>query len=221
MKEKKCKRCGRCCRTTPPSLLKEDMELVKSSIDYSELYTIREGEIVWDNIEDKIIVSPYELIKIRENAEGECIFYSHQDKSCTIYEIRPVQCKEFFCMTPDDFYRVFEKPKLNRTDLFKNSNIFRLIEEHERKCNYLVVDSIIRSIEIDGEIAVKELIKLLQYDHEIRRLSQEKLGIQGEYLDLIFGRALSNTIRYYGFEVQRQDDTFYLTLSPDYKRAPS
>lgn len=219
MKEKRCKRCGRCCRTTPPSLLKEDLDLVTSSIDYTELYTIREGEIVWDNIEDKIIVSPCELIKIRENPEGECIFYRHENKSCTIYDRRPIQCKEFFCVSPEDFYKVFERPKLNRADLFKELNIFRLIEEHERRCNYSVVDNIIRTIETNGKSAVKELIKLLQYDYEIRRLSKEKLGIDEGYLDLIFGRALSHTIRYYGFQVQRENNLFYLTLSPDYRIA--
>ncbi len=221
MKAKICKRCGRCCRTTPPSLLEEDIGLVGPVFDFGDLYTIREGETVWDNLEDKLIVSPYELIKIKETADGECIFYNHNSKSCTIYDSRPLQCREFYCTDPSDFFKAFEKPKLTRAKIFSGNNILKLIEEHERQCNHTLLDSTIKSIETDGDSAVEKIIRMLRYDYEIRILANSRLNIDQTYMDLLFGRPLSSAIKYYGLLLRQEGNSFYLTLSPDYQKAPS
>lgn len=220
MKAKICKRCGRCCRTTPPSLLEDDINLVGSVFSLDDVYTIREGEVVWDNLEDKLVVSPCELIKVKSNEEGECIFYEHPKRSCRIYDMRPIQCKEFFCTSPSEFYKLLEKPKLKRSDILKGSNLLRLIEEHSTRCNHYLLDSTIQSIEKEGEAALENLIKMLRYDYELRKLAHERLNIPLSSMDFLFGRPLSDTIRYYGLVLQKEDNSFYLTLSPDFQKVP-
>jgi len=221
LRQKICKRCGRCCRITPPSLLEEDITLfTENELDYGYVYTIRAGEVVWDNLEDSLITSPFELLKFKESEEGYCVFYNHEEKSCSIYDIRPLQCRAFFCMDPSEFRKVFEKPKLTRYHLFKDSSIIRLIEEHEKKCNHDLLDKMIKQIEQDGEDAVKKVLSILRYDYELRLAVKTKLNIPEEYMDLIFGRPLSKTIEYYGLKLHKEGDTFTLTLSVDSPKAP-
>jgi len=222
LKQRICKRCGRCCRVTPPSLLEDDIVLFREhELDYGYVYTIRAGEVVWDNLEDRLITSSFELLKFKESEEGYCIFYKHEEKSCMIYDIRPIQCRAFFCTDPGEFYKIFERPKLTRYHLFKDSNIMRLIEEHEKKCNHDLLDKMIKQIEQDGEAAVKNVLSILRYDHELRLAVKTKLNIPEEYMDLIFGRPLSKSIEYYGFKLQREGNTFTLTLSPVPPKAPA
>ena len=60
-----CIRCGECCLRSGPSLQMEDGPLIsKGLIQRRDLYTIRAGELVHDNINDRLRISEHELIKI-------------------------------------------------------------------------------------------------------------------------------------------------------------
>ena len=212
----KCKRCGKCCQSSSPVFHVSDLPLVANNhIDLAYLYTIRKGEYVWDNIERKGKKASKEFIKIRESETG-CFFYEDEKKACRIYEYRPAQCKALFCEDTRDFFRVYRTPRLTRQDIVKDTVISRLVEEHDIRCSYEELEGWLSRVEDMGENAVKEIIKLLRFDYELRRLVREKLKVKPEHLDFLFGRPMINTIKHYGLEVKREKDgSFLLTIAQD------
>ena len=117
-----CIRCGECCLDSSPTLQTEDLLLLsRGPIKRSDLYTIRVGELVRDNIKGKLRITDKEIIKVRERGNGGgCIFYDHAEKRCTIYEQRPIQCVALRCWDESEFLRVYARPKADRREIFRD-----------------------------------------------------------------------------------------------------
>ncbi|MFH1629439.1 MAG: YkgJ family cysteine cluster protein [Pseudomonadota bacterium] len=210
-----CVRCGECCLGSSPSLQMRDISLVyEGPIKRSDLYTVRVGEVVRDNIRGELKVTDKEIIKVREGEnQGGCIFYNAAEKKCTIYEQRPVQCAALACWDESEFMRVYAKPRAERKDIIRDRNLLRLIDEHEKRCAYAELDSHARQIEKHGEKAVERILEILKFDHDIRSLILEKLGIDSDEMDLALGRPLTKTIGMFGLKVVREPDgSFFLTM---------
>jgi len=111
-----CIRCGECCLRSSPTLQKADIRLIKDKRIWTrDLYTIRVGELVRDNINNQLKISESELIKIREKDAGKgCIYYTDEDKACRIYEHRPIQCSALACWDEREFMQAYNAPKLSR-----------------------------------------------------------------------------------------------------------
>ena len=76
------------------------------------------------------------------------------------------------------------------------------------------MDRCVTEIETSNEKAVVKILGILKFDHEIRLLVSKKLEINGNELDLVFGRPLTKTITMFGLKVVREPDgSFLLTLS--------
>ena len=87
-----CIRCGECCLKSSPTLQVQDLPIiVKGIIEKTNLYTIRKGELVRDNINDSLMVTRKEMIKVKERDEGRkgCMYYDEAGKACKIYDQRP------------------------------------------------------------------------------------------------------------------------------------
>jgi len=210
-----CIRCGECCLNSSPTLQKQDISLAyEGPIKRSDLYTIRDGELVRDNIRDELKVTDTELIKVREKEPGGgCIFYEDGEKACTIYEHRPAQCKALACWDESEFMRVYAGPKADRRDIVRDNNLLRLIDEHEKRCAYAQLERYVKKIESDGEKAVEKILEILKFDNDIRLLIPERLGVDSYEMDLILGRPLTKTIAMFGLKVVREpDESFLLTL---------
>jgi len=137
---------------------------VNNQIKKENLYTIRRGELVRDNITDGLVVTHTELIKIKER-DGEtrgCVFYDEAGKACTIYAHRPVQCSAFKCWDTDEFMKAYKGPKLMREQVVEDGVLLGLIEEHERRCSYAVLEEHAREIESKGEEVVERILDLLK-----------------------------------------------------------
>jgi len=215
MKRTRCIRCGECCLATGPSLQKTDLPLFFNHVlDGALLYTIRKGELVRDNINDKLVFADEEIIKLRNREAGEgCILYENQEKTCTIYGDRPIQCRAFSCWDDEKFKEVFSGPKAVREDMIKDPGLLRLISAHEEVCNYQTISRHVKAIEQQGEIMVQKILKILHYDQDIRRLSRDKLSIDPRELDLLYGRPLTETIHMFGLKVEQgADGSFLLTV---------
>ena len=213
-----CTRCGECCLRSSPTLQMQDLDLVKRGIiKKRDLYTIRKGELVNDNINEGLTITPRELIKIREQAKGEkggCIYYDEVEKACTIYEQRPVQCVAMKCWDEKDFLRVYESPKPRRVDIVRDKILLRLIEEHEMKCSYSIIETYVRQIDFTGEKVLEKILELLRFDYHLRPFMSEKLGLDPGETDLFFGRPLIHTIRMFGLKVTREPEgSFLLTTN--------
>jgi len=212
-----CIRCGECCLKASPTLQMEDLDLVKKGlIGKKDLYTIRAGELVKDNINEGLVVTTTELVKVRER-EGEsggCIFYDDPGKACTIYEHRPLQCEALKCWDTTEFLEVFKGLKLMRKQAIEDQVLMGLIEEHERRCGYALIEKLVGRIESMGEKAVDQILDLLKFDYHLRPFVAEKLALNPGEMEFFFGRPLTTTITMFGLQVVRAPDgSFTLTTA--------
>jgi Fe-S-cluster containining protein len=211
-----CIRCGECCLKSSPTLLESDLPLIENQIiKYREIYTIREGELVNDNIKEVPAFTKNELIKIKEKngVKGGCIFYSERDKSCSIYSHRPTQCSAFKCWETNEFMDVYKGSKLDRIDLIKDSVLLGLIKEHGKRCGYSTIKGYVEEIEDQGERVLDKIIDILKFDHQIRPFISQKMQLDPEQMDLYFGRPLTETIAMFGLQVIKENDgAFLLTI---------
>ena len=210
-----CIRCGECCLGSSPTLQMADVSLVYDGfIGRGNLYTIRSGELVRDNIRGELRVTDKEIIKIKEkeNSLG-CIYYDEKEKACTIYEYRPIQCEALACWDESEFMRVYARPKVVRRDIIRDKIVLGLMNEHDKRCSYMELDRYMRQIKKDGEDAVEKILEILRFDHHIRTFTSKKLGIGFSEMDFLFGRPLIDTIKMFGLKVIKQNDgSFFLTI---------
>ena len=210
-----CIRCGECCLGSSPTLQMADVSLVYDGfIERGNLYTIRLGELVRDNIRGELRVTDKEIIKIKEkkNSPG-CIYYDEKAKACTIYEYRPIQCQALACWDDSEFMRVYARPKADRRDIIRDKIALGLMKEHDKRCSYMELDKLVREVEKEGEEAVEKILEVLKFDHHIRAFTSKKLDIGFSEMDFLFGRPLTGTITMFGLKVIREPDgSFFLTV---------
>jgi Fe-S-cluster containining protein len=208
-----CIRCGECCIVASPTLQAQDLPLIQGgAIAARDLFTIRQGELVWDNVIEAFTVTGQDILKVREKQEGGCVFFDDNAKACTIYEKRPAQCAAMACWDMAEFMRVYKGAKLARRDVVKDGVVLGLIEAHERRCSYEALQAHVKAIETDGEKAVEKVIGLLKFDHQMRPFLLQKLGLNPDEMDFLFGRPLADTVVMFGLKVVREPDgTFFLT----------
>ncbi|HIJ40534.1 MAG TPA: YkgJ family cysteine cluster protein [Deltaproteobacteria bacterium] len=211
-----CERCGECCLRSSPALQTQDISFVSNGlIQWSHLYTVRIGEPVRNNIDGTLEQTQHEIIKVREKTgKAECLFYDDAGKACTIYDHRPIQCAAQACWDEREFFRVYAEPKATRQDIIRDKNLLRLVSEHEKRCAYTELDRGVRRIETDGNRALEKILALLKFDHDLRRMAPEKLGMDPAELDFVFGRPLTDAICLFGLKVMKEKDgSFFLTIS--------
>ena len=214
-----CIRCGECCLGSSPTLQIADVSLVYDGfIERGNLYTIRFGELVRDNIRGELRVTDKEIIKIKEKEKNlGCIYYDEKAKACTIYEYRPIQCKALACWDESEFMRVYARPKVDRKDIIRDKIILGLMKEHDKRCSYSELDKDVRQIEQEGETAIGRILEALRFDQHIRTFTSKKLGIDLNEMDFLFGRPFTETITMFGLKVIKESDgSFFLTVLDDH-----
>ncbi len=192
-----------------------DVSLVYDGfIERGNLYTIRLGELVRDNIRGELKVTDKEIIKIKEKEKNRgCIYYDEKAKACTIYEYRPIQCKALACWDESEFMRVYARPKVDRRDIIRDKIVLGLMNEHDRRCSYSELDKCVGQIKKEGEEAVGKILEALRFDHHIRAFTSKKLGIDLSEMGFLFGRPLTQTITMFGLKViKKSDGSFFLTV---------
>jgi Fe-S-cluster containining protein len=218
-----CVRCGECCIASSPTLQRKDIPLVTDgSIERKNLYTIRIGELVRDPLQERLTRTNEELIKVREKTEtGVCIYYDEDGKACVIYEHRPVQCAALACWDTTGFMEVYERAKAERRNIISDGILLRLIEEHDRRCSYAELEARVKRIQGEGERAVQKVLELLKYDYHFRPFVSEKMAIDPEEMDFLFGRPFIDTVPMFGLKVERGGDgSFLLTILDSQSATP-
>jgi Fe-S-cluster containining protein len=208
-----CIRCGTCCMKGGPTLHQEDASLfTKGILDETRVYTLRKGELV-RNVDESLMALEHEMIKIKGQGKSwTCMFYDEDQKACTIYEHRPLECHALKCWDLRDLEKAMARPRLERKDLIDSKDgILKIIEAHEERCAYEILRLAVEELQgPEPERAVEKILDLLQYDHCIRPLITEKLQIPADLLDFFLGRALTFTICMFGLCVKREGDSFVL-----------
>lgn len=214
MSEKRnfCIRCGECCLRSAPSLQKEDIPLVlEGHIRKKELFTIRTGETLWDNVREEVRQAAHEIVKVKD-IDGVCVFYDDPQKACRIYGHRPSQCAALECWNPSKFMGVYAGPKADRDDFVEKGVLRELIREHDKRCAYEKLASLVEQITSRGEAVVERIMEMLKFDYHLRPFICKKMGIDPDETDFLFGRPLVDTISQFGLQVIRQPDgSFFLT----------
>lgn len=213
-----CLRCGECCRRVSPSLHNEDLELFTGGVlHYSDIYTLRKGEPVLNNIKGNLDNLSQELVKVKEDPEtGQCVFYDAEGKGCRIYDHRPVQCRTQECWNPQALERLWDRDKLTRRQLLKNdTELSDLLEIHEQRCSTEKLDSVIKEFWETGEAsALDPVMDMLSQDVIIRTFFIGKMGRTEEELDLLLGRPLAKIVESYKLKVEQdKDGTYHLKQS--------
>ena len=209
-----CIRCGTCCKKGGPSFHLEDKLLIEKGIILSKyLYTIREGELFYDNIKESILPAVSDIIKIKGQKDSwTCIFFNEKENECTIYDNRPLECRALKCWDTREIEKIYSKNRLTRRDLLSTiEGLWDLIEDHQKRCSYEKLNLFINILKKDNKNeALKGTLDIIEYDAQIRELVVKKGGLDPEMTDFIFGRPITETIRMYGFKIKKQDDNYRL-----------
>ncbi|MFO7932021.1 MAG: YkgJ family cysteine cluster protein [Desulfosalsimonas sp.] len=192
-----CTRCGTCCCRGGPALHEDDLDLVvQKKIAPENLYTIRKGELVYDNVNGGLMKTAAEIIKIKSaEGSGACIYYDREQSACSIYEIRPVECRVMECWNTAAAEAFYALDRIDRNSVFGNVDwIMDLIRTHEEKCGYEAIGELVENRRRRQPGAADKISEALRYDAEMRRVLKEKTGLNAEFMDLVFGRPLEKTI---------------------------
>lgn len=203
-----CKRCGECCEKGSPTLHVSDADLIKNgSLKYSDIFTIRVGELVYNNVDDEFISIDYETIKVKERPNGRvCTFYDESSKECKIYNTRPNQCRAYECWNTDKFMEFYNEEKLTREHVLHGMDwLMDIVEAHEKKCNYLNLTDIVLRVQRGADM-VNDVFEIMEYDNTLRDVLIKEKNIPAEYLPVLLGRPIEQTIIMYGYSVETDND---------------
>jgi Fe-S-cluster containining protein len=200
-----CRRCGTCCRKGGPSFHQEDKALIEKGVIHSKyLYTIRKGEMAYDNVKQCLQPVSSDVIKIKGKGERwTCILFDEKQNECTIYEDRPIECRALKCWDTKALEDLYDRKRLKREDLFADiEGLWGLIKDHQERCNYQTIQKLVKAINSDGGAEARQrLVEIIQFDIEIRKLVVSRGGLDKDMLDFLFGRPLKQTLKNFGLKI--------------------
>lgn len=207
-----CRRCGTCCRKGGPALHLDDTGLVESgNIPLSCLYTIRQGEPVYDNVADTLERADTDIIRIRGCADGNhaCTFFNPTRNECGIYDHRPLECRILQCWNPQMLVAAYKRDRLTRRHLLEGvPGVWDLVREHHARCDYNRIAGLARSIneDSDAEAAGRAMLECVRYDHSLRQVTLERTRYDEHMLLFLFGRPLTITLRLFRLRIVQKEN---------------
>ena len=203
-----CARCGACCEKGGPGFHEVDRKSIEKGLIPSKyLYTIRKGEFAYDNVKGSLMPVDSDIIKIKGKEDSwTCVFFDEAEKSCTIYDDRPLECRALKCWDTHELEKIYAGGRLTRKDLISGvEGLWDLIKDHQANCDYEEIRNLIKDLQSGNrKYARRRLSEIIRYDIEIRELVVSKGGMDPAMLDFLFGRPLVKTLPSYGIRVRRQ-----------------
>ncbi|MGD9151673.1 MAG: YkgJ family cysteine cluster protein, partial [Desulfobacterales bacterium] len=176
-----CQRCGTCCHKGGPSFHQADKALIESGeIPSKYLYTIRKGEMAYDNVRQCLEPVGSDIIKIKGKGNSwTCLFFDEAQAACTIYDNRPIECRALKCWDTAELEALYARKRLKREDLLAGiEGLWALIKNHQQRCNYDTILALIKAINSDQPgNARQKLAEIIQFDNEIRKLVVSQGGL--------------------------------------------
>lgn len=203
-----CDGCAACCTGGGPILRAADEHLIKTGkIPLKYLYTIREGELLFDK--DKVTMVPLgrDNIKIKVNPETlECLFLDHE-KKCTIYNTRPSECRAFKCWDSRQIEMIYSSDEcLTRKDLLKDvAGLWELVKDHHERCSYEKLGALVEQIDSDNDKVLDEISAMVNYDKSLRETLGQKGNMDPEMVDFLLGRPLTQTIVMFSYKIEEKE----------------
>jgi Fe-S-cluster containining protein len=209
-----CIRCGTCCKKGGPSFHDEDKMLIEKGIILSkDLYTIRIGELSYDNVKECLLPTTSDIIKIKGQKDSwVCVFFNEEKNECTIYDNRPLECRVLKCWDTREIEKVYSKNRLARKDLISTiEGLWDLIEDHQKRCSYDKLKDFVDALNSNKkDEALEGILEIIEYDTRIRELVVQKGGLDPDMTDFLFGRPITETIRMYDLKVEQEGDNYRL-----------
>jgi Fe-S-cluster containining protein len=213
----KCIRCGTCCEKGGPGFHQEDRMLIDKGLIPSRcLFTIRQGELAYDNVQRRLMPVESDIIKIKGKADTwTCIFFDEPNKQCSIYDDRPLECRALKCWDTRQLEKMYAGRRLTRDDLISGvEGLWGLIQDHQKRCDYAKIQNLIQDLAGSPKNnARRELGEIIKFDIEMRELVVSKGGMDPEMLDFLFGRPLTKTLPNYGIKVRQDGKKIIITRS--------
>ncbi|MCK4425592.1 MAG: YkgJ family cysteine cluster protein, partial [Deltaproteobacteria bacterium] len=182
-----------CCEKGGPTLHSEDrIFLQKGVLRPTHLFTLRAGELVYHPLEERLIELSDEMIKIKStDGSSACTFYDAEQKACSIYEDRPLECRALKCWDTGDVEDLFMQDLLSRLDLCpKGSAVAELISAYERSFPPGRLYGLLSEAG-SPEVAQQtnpEIEQMVSTDEAFRQKVVEALGLKDDELEFFFGR---------------------------------
>jgi Fe-S-cluster containining protein len=153
-----------------------------------------------------------------KNDSWTCIFFDENQTACRIYANRPLECKALKCWNTSEVKKIYTKDRLTRADLISEiEGLWDLLEDHQRRCDYGTIHKLVKALDgADKKNARQQLVEIIQYDIEIRKLVATRAELDVEMMDFLFGRPLTITIKNYGIRVQQSGKK--IILMPENRR---
>ena len=208
----RCNRCGICCSKGGPAFHLTDKKLIeKGSIKTADIYTIRKGEPIYDNVKDTIIFAESDIIKIKGvGSSWACVFLDLEDNSCRIYERRPLECRSLKCWDTREIEKVYAVDRLVRKDLISGiDGLWEFIEDHQQECSYQKIRLLLEAGKGNLENDAKEIVlEMIKYDLAVRPMIIEQGQLDPNLIDFLLGRPLIETISLFGLDVVKEGNSY-------------
>jgi Fe-S-cluster containining protein len=184
----------------------QDHDLYVAGVLHKEhLLTLRAGELVWDNVQQRVQPLEQEMVRLQSKpGSTACIFYQPLKRSCTIHGRHPLECRAQKCWDTREVYQAYQEPRLSRLDLVSaDSALGQIIQEHETQCSYFQFRELVRQVLCTGgKDYEKQLAGILGRDQAMRGYLQQKAGVGKLQLLFIFGRRLQDALPGLGLEAR-------------------
>lgn len=230
-----CKRCGQCCRLGGPVLHRADISLLdsfdvpreKALFGIADLVTLREGELVRDDVVGTLAPLENECVKIAPatgREDWQCRFLvivpgkvPGHDAGCAIYDRRPAQCRALNCTDTRDIAALYAHDRASRTDIMQAVGApeewLGLFPAYEETCAYariaplakLVMPPIHPGTPAEKE-ATEALLEAIRFDISFRKLCVERGKIPETFLPFLLGRSLGETLGMFGLTLLMDHD---------------
>lgn len=192
-----CRRCGACCRSGGPALHEEDWDLVEEgSLPLTDLYTLRKGEMVRDNVAGGLMRLTAEIIKIKSVPDGRaCLYFMEARRACRIYGHRPVECRTLECWNTAGIEQLYQTRRLTREAIVKDIPwLWELVMAHEAECGLEAVGEWVERRASGDKDAWRKLVEGVRFDHYFRQVAVEKGGLPQDMLMFLLGRPLAEIL---------------------------
>lgn len=203
--EKRCTRCGDCCRQGGPALHVEDLDMIRSEHGpgLEDVVTIRTGEYAFDQIKHSLQPISEEILKLKGNGGSwSCLFFNSEAGMCTIYDHRPAECRALDCHNTGPLEEVHERPHITRKDLIPEGHpILALIAEHDEQCSAARLAKLATPAATGDEDAARELEEMVRYDDRLRKMVPDRTGMDPQGMDFFFGRTARTLLRQFATAV--------------------
>jgi Fe-S-cluster containining protein len=203
-----CLRCGTCCRQGGPALHSEDLQLIKKGVlPFAQLVTIRHDEPAHNPLQNEVLPSSSEFIKIRGQGNSwSCLFFDQVNNGCLIYRTRPLECRLLFCRDTGPLTAIMGRDLLNRRKLLpENDPVLALIDRQEEECSYRLINNLLTGTANDRDAIKEQLTDLVRRDLAIRDDFLRNFSNRQEEELFLFGRPLFLVLVPHGFRLVEKD----------------